>query len=364
MTSSVVVDAAEYEKYLLFRNSQVAKPASLSETVTSSSRKPGINVRGYCRVSTEEQLKGHSLESQKAEIERIVKAREWNLIEIYTDEAKSGGNVDRPGLQRLLKDVKPREYIMTYTVSRLGRNILDSINNCFRLRDFGVYIYTTQEHLDTNTASGRIMFMVLASIAAEEREKNNAVVSDSMNNMIAAGHLRSRPCFGQLFIDKNLPYGPHQGELECVAEMKRLLSETSWWTPSRLARHLNGQDQSGRPIPGEVNEFYKKIKANDQDERFKRIKAGRNEWQMFDATKVKRILIQYGLMDPKPISANINPAPNRLKLLVRNNQGTITLPTISSPEIEPPPLITPIKPPNFNTPSSEPLTVRFTTESP
>lgn len=86
------------------------------------------NIIGYVRVSTTNQEeKGSSPEVQKAKI--IEKARELkgNLIKIYIDAAKTGTNMNRPGLKEMLARCSEKDInkLIVYDTSRLSRDTKD-----------------------------------------------------------------------------------------------------------------------------------------------------------------------------------------------------------------------------------------------
>ena len=71
-----------------------------------------LRAAAYVRKSTEDGLdqEYNSLDCQRDAIESYVRsqmANGWTLIDkLYSDPGYSGGNLDRPGVQELIKDVK------------------------------------------------------------------------------------------------------------------------------------------------------------------------------------------------------------------------------------------------------------------
>ena len=59
----------------------------------------------YVRVSTQGQAnEGYSVAEQTERLELYCKAHGWKISEVYTDPGFSGANIDRPALQRMMKD--------------------------------------------------------------------------------------------------------------------------------------------------------------------------------------------------------------------------------------------------------------------
>ena len=62
----------------------------------------------YVRVSTDKQ----TVENQLGELRQIAERRSWEIVEEYHDAGISGakGRKDRPGLDRMLKDARRRQF--------------------------------------------------------------------------------------------------------------------------------------------------------------------------------------------------------------------------------------------------------------
>src|SRR6202521_3249034 len=87
----------------------------------------------YTRKSTEHglELEFNSLDAQREACEAYVKSQSsegWkSLTKRYDDPAFSGGNMERPALQRLLKDIEAGliDVIVVYKIDRLTRSLAD-----------------------------------------------------------------------------------------------------------------------------------------------------------------------------------------------------------------------------------------------
>ena len=82
----------------------------------------------YARLSHEDARAGESasIENQKLMLTKHVKEMGWELVEVYQDDGFSGTNQNRPGLQRMLLDVKAGRIntVLIKDLSRLGRNYI------------------------------------------------------------------------------------------------------------------------------------------------------------------------------------------------------------------------------------------------
>jgi len=81
---------------------------------------------GYIRVSTSEQAEeGLSLDNQRARVEAFCKAKGWELMDIIADEGASAKDLNRPGIQELLRRVQAGsvDAVVVYKLDRLTRSI-------------------------------------------------------------------------------------------------------------------------------------------------------------------------------------------------------------------------------------------------
>lgn len=129
----------------------------------------------YTRVSTEMQVEGYSLDAQREVLEREAKNRHLNIIEVFADEGKSGKNVaGRPKFQEMMHRIETKQddvsYVLVYKLSRFGRNAADVLNNVQIMEDYGVHLYSVEDHIDSADEAGKLMISVLASVSEMERE--------------------------------------------------------------------------------------------------------------------------------------------------------------------------------------------------
>ena len=138
----------------------------------------------YARVST----RGQELENQLAELTAACARNHWPVVRVFTDYGISGakGRGARKGLDDLLKAVVRREIdqVCVWSIDRLGRSLRDLINVLEELRQKGCELYVHKQAIDTNTASGKMLFQLLGVFAEFERE--------IMRERIIAGQQRAR----------------------------------------------------------------------------------------------------------------------------------------------------------------------------
>jgi site-specific DNA recombinase len=142
----------------------------------------------YTRVSSDHGLDQEfsSLDNQREAAEAYIKSQAhegWRCQpERYDDGGFSGGSLDRPGLQRLLADVRDRRFdvIVVYKVDRLTRSLADFAKLVELLDAHGVSFVSVTQAFNTTTSMGRLTLNVLLSFAQFEREVTGERIRDKI----------------------------------------------------------------------------------------------------------------------------------------------------------------------------------------
>jgi DNA invertase Pin-like site-specific DNA recombinase len=142
----------------------------------------------YTRKSTEHglELEFNSLDAQRDACEAYIKSQAsqgWRaLAQHYDDPAYSGGNLDRPALQQLLRDIDAGriDVIVVYKIDRLTRSLADfaKLVEAFDAKSIS-FVAVTQQ-FNTTTSMGRLTLNVLLSFAQFERELSSERVRDKV----------------------------------------------------------------------------------------------------------------------------------------------------------------------------------------
>lgn len=126
----------------------------------------------YCRVSTEEQAaEGVSLEAQNAKLAAWATLHDAEIVGSFSDRGISGTREDRPGLEAAIGlACREKAALIVYSLSRLSRSTSHTIRLADRLSRAGADLVSLSESLDTSSASGRMVFRMLATLAEFERD--------------------------------------------------------------------------------------------------------------------------------------------------------------------------------------------------
>lgn len=134
-----------------------------------------MRVALYPRVSsTESAENGYSIGEQTERLKKYCEVMDWEVYKIYTDPGYSGANMDRPGLQEMIKDVEAGliDKVVVYKLDRLSRSQKDTlflIEDVF-LKNKTDFVSIT-ESFDTSSSFGIAMVGILAVFAQLERSK-------------------------------------------------------------------------------------------------------------------------------------------------------------------------------------------------
>ncbi len=144
----------------------------------------------YTRESTEEGLEQefNSLDAQRESGEAYIlsqKAEHWICVaDRYDDGGFTGGNMDRPALQRLLAAINAGKVdcVIVYKVDRLSRSLLDFARILEAFERHNVSFVSVTQAFNTTHSMGRLTLNILLSFAQFERE----IISERTRDKIAA----------------------------------------------------------------------------------------------------------------------------------------------------------------------------------
>lgn len=127
----------------------------------------------YVRVSTEKQAEeGVSLDAQLAKIKAWASLNEYEIVDVYSDEGISGSSLNkRDGMLKALSRVKKGMAFVCYSLSRISRDTVDTIQISRTIEKAGADLVSLSEKIDTTGASGKMIFNMLAVLNQFERDQ-------------------------------------------------------------------------------------------------------------------------------------------------------------------------------------------------
>ncbi|WP_312354008.1 recombinase family protein [Aminipila sp.] len=135
-----------------------------------------LKVAAYCRVSTERENQKSSIDTQiKYYTELIQMNPEWDFAGIFYDYESGLRKEKRNGLDAMFKKAYRSEidYIITKSVSRLSRNVLDTLTIIRSLKAKGINIYFEKENLNSLETEKEIEIdIAFNGVLAQEESRN------------------------------------------------------------------------------------------------------------------------------------------------------------------------------------------------
>lgn len=150
----------------------------------------------YTRKSTEHGLdqEFNSLDAQREACEAYIKSQasqSWKLVPAhYDDPAYSGGNLDRPALKRLIREIELGriDIVVVYKIDRLTRSLADFAKLVETFDAKSVSFVAVTQQFNTTTSMGRLTLNILLSFAQFERE----LASERVRDKVAASRKKGK----------------------------------------------------------------------------------------------------------------------------------------------------------------------------
>ena len=129
-------------------------------------------VCAYCRVSTDDIEQKHSYDTQVEEYtKRITSNPDWEFVKIYADEGISGTDIKkRDSFNQMMEDARTGkiDLILSKSVSRFGRNTLNTISAIRELKALKIGVFFENENVNTLDEASEFMLTIMSSMAQEE----------------------------------------------------------------------------------------------------------------------------------------------------------------------------------------------------
>jgi site-specific DNA recombinase len=209
---------------------------------------PRVRCAIYTRKSTDENLdtEFNTLDAQRESAEAYIASQReegWVVLpDHYDDGGYSGGNLERPALQRLLTEVEAGniDCVVVYKVDRLSRSLLDFTRVIEVFEEKGVSFVSVTQQFNTTNSMGRLVLNVLLSFAQFERE----IIGERIRDKLAATRRKGKyiggvPVYGY-DVDrerKRLVVNPEEARL--VRHVFQRFIEIG--STTRVAQELNDQ---------------------------------------------------------------------------------------------------------------------------
>ena len=108
---------------------------------------------------------------------------------VYEDEGFSGGNLNRPGFQRMMQAARGHRFqaVVVYRLDRISRSIGDFSRLIEELGRLGIAFLSIRERFDTASPMGRAMMYIASVFSQLERETIAERIRDNMHELAKTG---------------------------------------------------------------------------------------------------------------------------------------------------------------------------------
>lgn len=176
-----------------------------------------LRAGNYFRVSTLRQADdGYSLDEQERALEEYCKKNGYKIYNTYRDEGKSAKDMKhRPELLRLLSDVRKGHVnvVCVRSLSRLTRSVVDLIVMIQLFNRKHVKLVSLDETVDTTTAVGRLILIILVAFYQFEREVTGERVIKCMTERAKQGKCTCAYVLGYNRIGEQLEINHQEAEI-------------------------------------------------------------------------------------------------------------------------------------------------------
>jgi len=128
---------------------------------------------GYARVSTKDQKLRMQLDGLNA----------VGCDLVFKDHGISGAKAKRPGLDKMLQELKSGDTVVVFKLDRLGRSVLNLSDLLVRFEHNGIDFCSMSEGINTTSPSGKLVFHIFSAVAEFHRD---LIIENTVAGMEAA----------------------------------------------------------------------------------------------------------------------------------------------------------------------------------
>lgn len=174
----------------------------------------------YCRVSTDEQVAGYSLDAQQKMINDWVQIKYPDAqTTFYIEKGRSATDLNRPQLKELLERAKKEKAyaVVVLCLDRLTRDIEDLCWLMNFFQDTGIKLLSVMNYVDLDSADGRGNLLYNGVSAMMESQKISERTIRGMKQAVVEGKYPfAKSPLGYKKIDDKLVLSDDKNEIEAI----------------------------------------------------------------------------------------------------------------------------------------------------
>ncbi|MCR9287486.1 MAG: recombinase family protein [Bacteroidetes bacterium] len=162
----------------------------LNRNSTLSFQRAKMSVIAYSRISTDQQ----DLEKQKHLLLQYAQKQGWLINEFIEVSISSRKNTKQRKIDELLEKLQPGDVLLVAELSRLGRNMLETLNIINTLSQTGIKIvFVRQPELSTTATHAKLLLAIYSYFAESERDYISIRTKQGLAVAKAMGKQLGRP---------------------------------------------------------------------------------------------------------------------------------------------------------------------------
>lgn len=228
----------------------------------------------YCRVSSKDQVKGTSLDSQESDCRALAQTKHSAILKVFLERGESAKFADRTALMELLEYCRENKgrinYLFVWKLDRLARNVSDFYSLKTLLLKYGVKVVSVTEPIDENP-EGKLLETILAGFAEFDNDIRAMRCIQGMRRRIQEGIFPFKPPLGYTcahFKKQGLKKAePDKPEEPLFTALRKIWTEfvTGAYTKAEIRRLMAQRgivSRKGRPLSSQSidnlfrNEYY------------------------------------------------------------------------------------------------------------
>jgi site-specific DNA recombinase len=215
----------------------------------------------YCRVSSKDQVKGTSLDSQESDCRALAQTKHSAILKVFLERGESAKFADRTALMELLEYCRENKglinHLFVWKLDRLARNVSDFYSLKTLLLKYGVKVVSVTEPIDENP-EGKLLETILAGFAEFDNDIRAMRSVQGMRRRIQEGIFPWKPPLGYTcgqFKKHGLKKAePDKCEEPLFTALQQIWKEfaTGAYTKAEIRRLMTQRgivSRRGRPLP-------------------------------------------------------------------------------------------------------------------
>lgn len=155
-----------------------------------------MNVIIYCRVSSDEQAKGGSLDFQEKTLREYCRRNGHNIVDVYREDASGKDFEHRPEINKIMKYCKSHkqevDLIIVLRWDRYSRNQRLAYINLDFFKSLNIEVNASEQYVDYSVPESKLQLAVYLSMAEVDNDKRSIGTMDGIHQTLSEGRCSNK----------------------------------------------------------------------------------------------------------------------------------------------------------------------------